>query len=156
MKNMFKFFSIVAMVALVAFSFVSCEDPGNDDVPKTLVITGVPGTLEGTGITGKTITVAICDNSSSTNSIVALNQVSYVNTTVTIPLLSGNKNKKGGDFTGTGKFYIMLLIDIPGTKDNLDDDTIYAYTGAVGGQVPKQYDIQDATTTLTWDNFAKQ
>jgi hypothetical protein len=156
MKNAFKLLSIIAMVAVIALSMLACElDPGDDKVEKTLVITDIPDTVD-TNVTlkGKQITVAICNkNKSGEFEIYALNQVTS-QATVRIPLLSGNEKKMGEAFTGTGKFYILLYFDVNDTKDNLKDDTTYAYAG--GANLASEYNIQDATSTISFDLFAKQ
>jgi len=155
------------MVALFAFSMAACkldEDPGDDKVPKTLVINNVPST-DGSGanavtIKGKQVTVAIFYvNSKQKTDIVALDQLTPVfvpdtatTTTVISHLVSGNEKKNGAPFTGTGLFYISLFIDSSDPND-FDDDTVYMYGSA---QLPKQFSITDATTTIPWSEFAKQ
>jgi len=165
MKNIFKVFGIITVVALVAFSFTACadpEDPGDDAIPKTLVITGVPATTaESVTIAGHQITVAIynVDNKAKTN-IVALDQLTVSSTatapiTVTSQLVSGNEKKNGAAFTGTGSFYVYLLIDT-NTPSNLDDDIGYYYRGTGGSTLAKQLSITSATTTVDWSEFAKK
>jgi len=148
MKNTFKLLSVIAMVALIGFSFIACdlEDPGNDNVDKILKINGIPSSFN-----GKQITVAITDNDKKGDpKIVALAQVDSKEN-VTAPLFSGNENKRGEAFTGTGKFYILLFFDVNNTKSNLKDDDTYAYT--MSGNIPYKYEITEETTTLNWSDF---
>jgi len=156
MKNIVKLFGIIALVALIGLGMAACEmDPGDDNVAKTLVITGVP-VLGEDSLNGKLITVAICDLDKNNKPVIrALNQATGA-ATVTIPLLSGNDKKKGASFTGTGLYYIFLFVDESNTPDNLDDDATYFYTGSSTGVNPLQYDIQNDTSTIGWDNFKKQ
>jgi hypothetical protein len=169
MKNIFKVFSIIAIFALIAFSFTACdldEDPGNDDVPKTLVITDIPANDNGSALSGKQITVAIYNVSNKDEvNIVAYDQLSIVftpstaaTTTVTSQLASGNPKKKGKTFTGTGDFFIYLFIDLnnPATLDNLNDDAAYYFTGTANGSTIRQKTISEATTTIAWNQFKKQ
>jgi hypothetical protein len=164
MKNTFKLFAIITMAAVIVFSMAACgEDPGDDKVPKILVITGVPQT-DGSGadavtLKDKQITVAIFHvKSDSKAQIVALDQFDITfssgasTTTVKSNLVSGNERKGGAPFTGTGLFYVTLFID-KGTPDNLDDDAIYMYGSS---QLVKQLSITDETTTVAWSEFAKQ
>jgi len=161
MKNIFKVFSIIAMSALIAVSFTACQDdqdPGDDGVQKTLVITDIPATLDSKPTNGKQMTVAIgAINKQNKLDIVALDQLDITGTTVTSKLVSGNEKKKGGAFTGTGDFYIFLFIDFNGTTtgDNqLDDDIIYSY--GAGSKIDKQTSITTATTTIGFDQFFKR
>jgi len=165
MKNIFKVFSIIAMVALIAFSFTACEepeDPGDDGVQKTLVITNVPATTTaGDVIAGKQVTIAIygVDNKSKGN-IVALDQLNIpanttAPTTLTSYLVSGNEKKNGSAFTGTGDFYIFLLIDVPGTPADLDDDVAYAYGGG-SSTLAKKVPISNASTSVDFTQFFKK
>jgi hypothetical protein len=150
MKNKFKLFSIIAMVAVIGLSMTACDlDPGDDGVPKTLVITGIPTNLQ-----NKQITVAICDSDNKGEpKIVALDQITSAST-VTSQLLSGNENKKGGNFTGTGDFYILLFFDVNNTPSNLKDDTTYAYTA--GSNITKKYNIKDSISTIQFSQFKEQ
>jgi len=156
MKNIFKFPVLIAIAAVIAFSMSACnQDPGDDKVPKTLVITDIPDTdSDGNQLKGKQITAALCRNSNKSSiEINALNQADS-SATVTIPLLSGNQNKKGGNFTGTGEYYIFLFFDVTDTKSDINDDVAYAYGG--GGNNPVLYTITDRTTTISWSEFKKQ
>jgi hypothetical protein len=154
MKNTFKIFGIIAMVALIGLSFTACdeEDEGDDGVQKSLVITGFPNEL-----VGRFITIAICDQKDSKPVIKAFNQTT-VKASTTVPLFSGNEKKKGEAYTGTGKAYIYLFIDKNvqnPTKNDLEDDDIYAYAAVEDGQLPFQYDIQEEKTTIPFNMFAK-
>jgi hypothetical protein len=151
MKNTYKLLSIIAMVAVIALSMTACdlEDPGDDKVQKILTITGIPETFN-----GKQITVAICDSDKKGEpKIVALDQLNS-KSTVTSHLMSGNENKKGDYFTGTGSFYIFLWFDVPNTKDDLNDDTCYAYTA--GSNIVKKYTIKDEESTIPFSDFTIQ
>jgi len=143
MKNIFKTFSIIAVVALVAFSFTACsdEDPGSDGVNKTLVITGINAE---TGL----ITAGITDGGTSKTSLVAYSQVPYA-TDVTIPLLSA-KNR-GDYYTGTGSYYILIIFDGPTTADT--DDVAYIYSDGTTQAV--KYNITAETTTIEFSKFQK-
>jgi len=115
-------------------------------VDKILKINGIPSSFN-----GKQITVAITDNDKKGDpKIVALAQVDSKEN-VTAPLFSGNENKRGEAFTGTGKFYILLFFDVNNTKSNLKDDDTYAYT--MSGNIPYKYEITEETTTLNWSDF---
>jgi len=151
MKNTFKLFGIIAITAVIAFSMTACDlgDPGDDGIAKTLVITNIPSTYD-----GKQITVAIANNNKKGDpNIVALNQVNS-KSNVEIPLLSGNEKKKGEKYTGTGSYYIFLFFDVPGTKDNLNDDITFFYTGSSSGVNAMKYDIKDAKSTISFNLFA--
>jgi len=151
MKNTYKLLSIIAMIAVIALSMTACDlgDPGDDGIPKYLIITGISNDL-----IGKQITVAICDSDKKGDpKIVALDQITSA-ATVTSQLVSGNENKKGGNFTGTGDFYILLFFDVNNTKDNLKDDTCYAYTA--GSALTKKYNIKNAQSTIAFSQFALQ
>jgi hypothetical protein len=173
MKNTFKVLSAFVMVALIAFSFVSCgdpEDPGNDDVQKSLVITGIPVSALPTGssattadVKGKKITIALCNkkgavtgngNGKGDFELYALQQITIPTTsngTIEVALISATTNNQ---FTGTGKYYILLWFDTPGTPSNMDDDIAYGYTGQVGGSIAVTYNITDAETTIPFAQFA--
>jgi len=150
MKNACKLLGVIAITAVLVFLTVACEmDPGDDKVAKTLIITDIPDNAD--TAFGKQITVAICNtNKKGEPDIVALNQVTSASS-VTIPLLSGNEKKKGGDFTGTGKFYIFLFFDVNNTQSDLKDDVAYAYGG--GGNIPKTFDLLEAKSTISWNMF---
>jgi hypothetical protein len=157
MKNAFKFFGTIVMVTVIAFSMTACSmDPGDDGVPKTLVITGIPDT-DGTGanavtLKGKTLTVAICDSDRRGNpQIVALDQTTS-QSTVTSLLLSGNENKKGGSFTGTGEYYIFLFFDVS-NPSSLTDDLTYVYSA--GSQIARKYSIKADKSTIDFNQFMK-
>lgn len=158
MKDKFKVFGIIATVAVIAFSMAACElDPGDDGVAKTLVITGIPDNEPVTNavLKDKQITVAICDSSNKgAPKIVALNQANSASP-VTIPLLSGNENKKGGSYTGTGDYYIFLFFDTSSTPNDFSDDITYVYGG--GGKNPVKYAIKKGveTSTIDWSKFYK-
>jgi hypothetical protein len=152
MKNIKKLLGIIALVSIIALSFASCDmdDPGNDDVPKTLVITDI------TGESG-TIMVALCENAQDlAGSIKAYNEAAYPvapNTSVTIPLISGNKNKKGGVYTGTDPMYILIIFSDKGAGQ---EDTMYYYTGQIGNAGGAlKYPTTEATTTLSFTKFRK-
>jgi hypothetical protein len=148
MKNTLKLFSIIAMLAVIAFSMTACnEDPGNDGVSKSLVITGI--TTEDT-----TLTVGIAEVSKKGKSdLLAYGQVvpPFTNS-VKIPLTSYKKGA-GEPYTGTGLYFIILVFEGP-TADS-EDDITYTYTGSTNSTTPAKYDIQDATTTLPFDEFHK-
>jgi hypothetical protein len=154
MKNTFKIFGIIAIVALIGLSFTACdeEDEGDDGVQKSLEITGIPQE-----IIGKFITIAICDLKDGKPNIKAFNQAT-ARASTTVPLFSGNEKKKGEPYTGTGKSYIYMFVDknaTTPTKDNLEDDDIYAYTGTEGGELPFQYNITEEKTIIPFNVFAK-
>jgi len=134
----------------------ACEetDPGDDKVPKTLVITGI-NKEEG----NITVGVAYNDPKKKTGSgknsfdIIAVNKVSYptnAEKSVTIPLLSTTTNAQ---FTGTGNFYIILIFEGPTTADS--DDANYSYAGAEGGLVTSTYNLTQATSTIPFTHFFK-
>lgn len=170
MKNIFKTFSVIVMVALIAFAFTACqepeEDPGNDNVQKTLVITNIPVTALPTtanststsDITGKQITVALCNkkggNGANKNDyeLYAYNtQTANATGTVTIPLIS---RITGDRFTGTGPYFILLWFDINNTttgENALNDDIAYVYTEGAGTIVT--YPITGATSSIGFDQF---
>jgi hypothetical protein len=164
MKNIFKVFSIIAITALIAFSFTACEeetDPGDDSVDKFMKITGIPitalpidaNTPVGTqDITGKQVTIAICNNSKDKNKKDDFDLYAYgqatAKDTITIPLISATTDKQ---FTGTGKFYVILYFDTDDTKSNLKNDVTYAYAG--GGIIALEYNITDATSSISFDKF---
>jgi len=164
MKNTFKLFAIITMAAVIALSMTACGDPGDDDVPKTLLITGIPKTDTTNSVTleNKQVTVAIFNTKGSNNkpNIVALDQLkitfpaSATTTYITSQLVSGNDKKNGAPFTGTGNFYICLFID-DSTPSSLDDDATYYY-GGKGGLMEKQLPITNAVTQLAWDEFFKK
>ena len=170
MKNIKKLFGIIALVSVIAVSFAACdlEDPGNDDVQKSLVITGIPVTAlpttataspTTTDVTGKKITVALCNQKGGTTGkgkgdflLYAYNQVTLGATgSVDIALISNTTKEQ---FTGTGKYYVLLYFDIYDTSATVEDDITYSYTAQVGGSVPLTYDIQEAKTTIEFNKFA--
>jgi len=164
MKNIKKIFGIIALVSVIALSFAACDldkDPGDDAIPKILVINNVPlTTTEGVAIAGKQITVAIynVDNKAKTN-IVALDQLIVQSTatapiTVTSQLVSGNEKKNGAPFTGTGSFYVYLLIG--NSTDDLDTNVGYYYRGTGNSTIAKQLSITSATTSVDWSEFTKK
>jgi len=125
------------------------DSNGNGNVPKTLVITGVPATEGEVTFTGKQITVAIFAKAKHGDlQVVALNQVNINSTTITTPLLSATTE---APFTGTGDFYIWIFIDVNNTKNDLSDDTAYVYTGGGSSAIP--YNFTNATTTIPFSQF---
>jgi len=170
MKNIKKIFGIIALVSVIALSFAACDlddgkDPGNDDVQKTLVISGIPLTAVPTGgtpatvdISGKKITAALCNKKASGAGkgqfeLYAWNQVTAPATGTTgkaeIPLVS---KTTGVQFTGTGPYYILLWFDYKNTPNDLDDDVTYVYTVTAGGSA-LPYSITEATTTIEFSKF---
>jgi len=111
---------------------VDPNTPGDDGVPKTLVITDI------TGVSGQ-ITAGVIPNQGQASMVVAINQVAF-SPTVTIPLISTNPDRP---FTGTGSFYIYLFFDVHNTPDNLEDDTIYYYVT----------NLTEATTVIPFNSF---
>ena len=158
MKNTFKLFGIIAMTAVIVLSMAACGDLGDDKVDKYLVITGIPDndpTDSSVLLKGKLITVAICDNNQRGDfKMIALNQSNFAKD-VKIPLLSGNEQKKGEAYTGTGKYFVYLFFDL-NDPDKLDDDYVYAYTGSATGRTQYRVEIIEPTTTLDFSTFAKQ
>jgi len=155
MKNIFKVFSIIAITALIAFSFTACSededtDLGDDGVDKLFQITEIPITALPTGegnknITNKLITIAICNR--SFKELYAYGQTRVTSTIITVPLLS---EKTGKQYTGTGRVYVVLYFDTNGTN-TLDDDIAYVYTG--GGTLPIEYAITTGTSSLSFNKF---
>jgi len=172
MKNIFKVLSIIAMVALIAFSFVSCEDedPGNDGVQKSLVITGIPTDTLNTSATattdvkGKQLTVALCNQKGGATGkgkgdfeLYAFNQITIPGTspgatgaTIEIALISATTKVQ---FTGTGQYYVLLYFDTSDTPTDLSDDITYSYTAQAGGTVPLTINITEDKTTLEFNKF---
>jgi len=146
MKNVFKLFSIIAMVAVIGFSMTACDmDPGNDDVPKSLKITGITG--DGVPTSGK-VAVGIADISKKGKAnLVAYSEVA-VKETVDIPLISAKR--QGEYYTGTGDYYIILIFD-NGTADNDNDDANYVYSN--GTSTALKYKISQEVTTISFDKF---
>jgi len=156
MKNTYKLLSIIAMVAVIAFTFTGCgdlDDPDSDGIPKTLIITGVPGDLN-----GKQLTVALCKLDKNNEPVInALNQVNG-SSSVSVPLLSGNEHKKGGNFTGTGDYYVFIFVDTNNTPDNIKNDDTYFYTGSSTGINPANYTIikGQSSFTIAFNLFKKK
>jgi hypothetical protein len=159
MTKRINLFSIIAMIAVIALCMTACdlEDPGNDDVPKTLVITGI-GTQE-----TSVLTVGIADVSTSgkktKTDLLAYGQVQALGTppsygdSVEIPLAS---NTTGGlPYTGTGSYYIILIFDGPNSSITTDDIT-YMYTGSTSSTLITKLSITQAVTTVPFNYFKQQ
>jgi hypothetical protein len=146
MKNTFKFFGIIVMVSVIAFSMTACNmDPGDDGVPKSLEITGITGA--GVPSSGK-VAVGIADVSKRGKAnLVAYSEVN-VAPTVDIPLISALR--QGEQYTGTGDYFIILIFD-KGTENDTSDDVNYVYSG--GTTSPMKYKITNALTSLSFDKF---
>ncbi|WP_461255257.1 leucine-rich repeat domain-containing protein [Treponema sp. R80B11-R83G3] len=125
------------------------DDYDDDDVPKTMIITGIPATVGGVTLNGKQITVDIVDNSNNRIDMVAVGQVNITSTTVTIPLISVTTMRP---FTGTGSYYIIFYLDVNNTQDDFNDDVIYAYTED-GSTTLIKYNLTVATTTIPFNLF---
>jgi hypothetical protein len=155
MKNTFKLFGLIAILAVIGVSMTACPavDEGDDGIPKTLIITGI-GTTQTTTLT---VGIADVDTKKKKTELVAYNQVSPQSGTfgdsVTIPLLSYVKGD-GEPYTGTGDYFIVLIFDGPTTGDN--DDITYMYTGTVGGTQPSKCSITKPTTTVAFNQFKQQ
>jgi len=147
MKNTFKLFAIIAMVALIAFSMAACgeKDPGDDGVAKTLIINGITGET-GTVMVGVAYQKA---NSKNDPQLVAVGQADYA-ASVTIPLVSTTTQVQ---FTGSGGFYIILVFEGP-TAAN-DDDSTYYYGGDGGLAIPLTIPKGQGTTTIPFSFFYK-
>jgi len=142
MKNIYKLFGIIALVTVVMFSFAACEeDPGDDGVPKSLVITGID---KGSGA----ITVGICDAPDKKNPkgvIHAFSKVPY-GANITVPLISAVTNVQ---FTGTGNFYILMIFDGETSSDS--DDITYVYSQ--GSLVPLPFALTEGSSTIPFSQF---
>jgi len=147
MKNIFKFPVLIAIAAVIAFSMSACnQDPGNDDVPKSLVITGITGTDVPSN--GK-VAVGIAEVSGKGKSnLVAYSEVN-VSSTVDIPLISAKR--QGEQYTGTGKYYIILVFD--NNTEDTSDDVNFVYSN--GTTTALMYNITEAVTTLEFSKFIK-
>ena len=152
MKNTFKLFSIIAMLAVIALSMTACGDPGDDGVPKKIEITGIP-TSGTNSLMGKTITVGIADSKNGKAAVYAVGQGTVSNSTFLISLVSNASSKKGEPYTGTGLVYIYIFVDV-NNPDSLNDDDTYVYKDGddTGGT---KYDIQDAKSSIPWSKFIK-
>jgi len=151
MKNAFKTFGIIAILAVMAFSMTSCEmDPGDDGVKKSLQITEIPST--GTNAVTGQLTVTICDKPKQQKwEIYALGQATPRNNSVTVPLISATTKEQ---FTGTGDFYIVIFEGY--NSDTGSYTSAYVYTG--GGDLAVKYEIKKGveTSTVSWDKFKKE
>jgi len=135
-KGIFKFFGIIAVVAIIGLSMSSCG-PEDDGIEKTLTITGVTET-------GDVSVLLVYDieqrklekNSGFGTSIVK-------NNTVGFELVKGDK--PGERFTYSDSFYIFLVF---GTGISAKT---YCYTGI--GTTPVKYFINEKDTTLGFDSF---
>ena len=151
-KNFFKLFGIIAVIAIVGLSMISCKDDTDDGVQKTLVITDIPVTY-----LNQDVMVALCsDINDLTNSLTAFNSVNLKSGTATIPLVFYNEPSK--QWTGIGDYYILMFFSGPDGKfyssqnpsDGTDDvDLIYT----AGGATSLKYTIKDDTTTIAYDKF---
>jgi hypothetical protein len=138
MKNTFNLLSIIAIVAVIALSMTACGDPGDDGVPKSIRITGITGEAS-----NSKITAGISDGGTTKAALKAYSQVDY-SANPTIPLFSNASGKQGDPFTGTGLFYIVIIFE-PGNS--------YVYSN--GTKIIAKYDIQEATSTIPFDQFMK-
>jgi len=110
MKNTFRMIGIIAVVAVIGFMTISCEEPKPQE-PKTLIITG-QSTKGDVGIfpTGKTVQQILENGDALLVAGADYNNSDYTvsGSTLTIPLY----NKTGGTrWTGSGNYDVYLMLD---------------------------------------------
>jgi hypothetical protein len=149
MKNTFKLFSIIAMLAVIAFSMTACEeaDPGDDGVKKFMTINSIPGTIT------KDITVGICTQDKNKKlQMYAGGSATPANGSVTVPLIS---TTTGNQFTGTGDYYIAIYVNYKKNGETVTYDSWHYYTGT-GNEILK-YEIKKGSVTdtsvISWGQF---
>lgn len=139
MKNTFRFFGIIALVAIIGVSFVACNDgSGNGGSGKRLTISGID-------LTGD-VTVII--NTAPMGGTVAYGTTSDVTsgTNVTFDLKVVNLSNMANPFTdtnwdGNGLFYILVYNRTP-------QQVMAGQAGPVKSFGP--IDFSNETTVVTW------
>jgi hypothetical protein len=111
MKNTFKLLGIIAILAVIGFSAVSCEDKA-DDSTKSVTITGIPSQYYGEVVLGLYTNKADAQN------------LKFPDVGGTEMFSSGSvvryglwNNKKNEAWTGTGDYYLFFTVNPVGTND---------------------------------------
>ncbi|MDR2718692.1 MAG: hypothetical protein LBB89_11615 [Treponema sp.] len=143
MKNHIKFFGIVAIMAVIGLSMVSCGEKENTD-PKRITITGI------TGVSSPSVIVALSVGNTMVNYNLPAAGRATVSGTVSVQLKENGKPTTGisfgsssPDWTGTGEYYIVLF---PIDSNNNISFTPIAVTKT-------KVNISQATTTVAWSQF---
>ena len=104
MKNKFKLFGIIAMVAIIGFSMVSCGEPGGGGIPSDLV-----GTWDGTGIGGANQIIKF-----TSTQIFVCNATAEPTELMTNTTISGDTitNKIGSHLIGDAKWSLNASKDV--------------------------------------------
>lgn len=132
MKNTIKVLGIVAIAAVIGFSFVACGDDGPDP-DKTIVITGLSGK---TGDVG----VLILDSYSPWHSVAGgVGKISGDSVTVN---LGANDTR----WNGSGSYYVGCRL--------ITEDVPYKYTNGTSDWV--KVSITEARTTVDFKKFVPE
>jgi hypothetical protein len=149
MKNAIKYLGIIALAAVIGFSFVSCDE--GDSGGTTTIITPPTTSITITGISGKTGTVALGLFNSILDSEPAAGGEGRVSSSVKFTL----KDKNNNDWNGRGSYYLAIAFA---------DGTGYYYTDGKSflelaitsmGDYSKlpRYNISSASSTISIDKF---
>jgi hypothetical protein len=139
MKNTFKLFGIIALLAIIGFSMAACSGDddggtgGGNSGPKTIKIVDVPSNWQGS------IGVYIFSEfkTSGKPDFVAGKTYSFS---------GGLINADLSPFTGSGEYYVT----IQPSNSTMDG---YVYFGS--GNSPAKSNIKDSLTTLSFNQFKK-
>jgi hypothetical protein len=142
MKNTIKWVGLIAVAAIIGFSFTSCAE---EEVEKTIVITGIPDTYSGKyGSVGLFDYNALVNAKTEAQAIAALKALSQnrpisSSGKVTLPLF----DQKANLWTGSGKFAILFSI----TADS------NAYSENLFSGIILSKSITDEVTTISFGSF---
>jgi hypothetical protein len=145
MANKKKLWGMLAVMLAFTVVITGCSPDGDDDEntdPKKITVTGIPNEITG----------AVKIGIGSENKAVAVGSGTIVNNSVTVSLKKSDEKgiPTDNDWTGTGSFMVMLLIN----------DTSYLYTNGadfngVNTDAPPQYNynITSAVSTIPFNKF---
>ena len=150
MNNIFRLIGVIAIAAIIGFSFVSCDGDGDGDGntnntdPKALVVT-LTDTQKTEGAGGFTIYILPAGTTTLNPSSIIAGNGSNTNTisgnTLTVPLYKTTGNTRWSD-SGTYDVYLYCLEDSANTNNTAYKKASVAFTSA--------------TTTVAGSTFTKQ
>ena len=147
MKNTFKLFWIIAVLALIGFSMAACDnDSGPNNDPKSVTISGITG-LD--GMVGVFLSAEMPQPGSNLVTT-AIQYGDIIGGTLTVLLVVPEDNtwNSGPAWTGNGDFYVTL---IPVINNTISWNGVRIFTN--GTDDPVKVSFNQAHVTLAYSLF---